>query len=174
MKKEIERRFILKSLPINPNYEIQNIIQYNYLVDNVWNRIRKIDSDNNDSFFLHTIKTYIDGICYEEEKDYSYNEYKILISELHSGKYKSRQLLKTRFVFYTGIMADFDGEIKELKWEIDLFNFNLVIAVLEVPSLDYKIEIPDFIKKVLIYEVTGIPEFSSRNLADPLKIEIEA
>ncbi len=173
MKKEIERKFLLKKLPILPSgCEIQHIMQYYYLVDNIWYRIRKIDSDShNDSIFLHTIKTYKDDICYEEEIYYNKDEYLSLIKEIHSGKYESRFISKTRYIYNTGIKADFEGEIKEIKWEIDTFNFNLVIAELELPSFDFEIDIPDFIKEIFIYEVTGIKQFSNRVLANPLKIE---
>jgi CYTH domain-containing protein len=173
MKKEIEKKFLLKDLPILPSgCEIQHIVQYYYLVDGTWYRIRKINSnfDEEKPIFLHTIKTYKDDICYEQEKFYSNEEYMALVKEIHSGKYETSCLTKTRYIYKTGVMADFEGEIKEIKWEIDVFNFSLVVAELELPDMSFKIEMPNFIKKKLILEVTGIKEFSNRFLSEPLKI----
>lgn len=172
MKKEIERKFLLKELPILPKGvdDIQNIIQYYYLVGDVWYRIRKIDSSlNNNSIYLHTIKTYKDGICYEEERNYTNDEYTALVKEIHSGKYDVRYISKTRYIYKTGVFADFEGENREIKWEIDVFNFKLVIAEIEIPDFNFEIEIPNYLKKEIIYEVTGIKEFSNRVLAEVLK-----
>jgi len=173
MKKEIEKKILLKDLPILPHgCEIQHIVQYYYLVNDQWYRIRKIDSTfdkKETTTYLHTIKTYKDNICYEEEKEYNNEEYTDLIKKIHSGVYEATSLIKTRYVYKTGIFADFEGENKEIKWEIDVFNFSLVIAELELPSLDFDIDMPDFIKSKFIYEVTGIKEFSNRILSEPLK-----
>ena len=173
MKKEIEKKFLLKELPISQTaYEIQHIIQYYYLVGDVWYRIRKINSNlnhDNENIYLHTIKTYKDGVCYEEECFYNYEAYKQLVLDIHSNKYESTYLSKTRYLYKTGVKADFEGEIREIKWEIDVFNFNLVIAELELPDLNFDIEIPKFIQNKIIYEVTGIKEFSNRVLSEPLK-----
>jgi CYTH domain-containing protein len=172
MKKEIERKFLLRDLPIvTPDFslsEIQNILQYYYFVDGIWKRIRKIESNIYGQQFLHTVKYYKDGIIYEEEYNASSSEYRSLVSDINSGKYETRFISKTRHIYFTGNDADFEGEIKNLKWEIDNFNFKLVVAEIEIPDFSYKIEIPDFIKDKLIYEVTNIPEFSNKNLAQKL------
>jgi len=172
MKKEIERKFLLRDLPIaTPDFtlsEIQNIIQYYYLVDGIWKRIRKIESNVYGQYFLHTTKAYKDGITYEEEYNASYSEYKVLVSDINSGKYDSRFVSKTRHIYLTGTDADFEGEIKNIKWEIDSFTFKLVVAEIEIPDFQYTIQIPRFINDKIIYEVTNIPEFSNKNLAQPL------
>ena len=172
MKKEIERKFLLRDLPIaTPDFslsEIQHIIQYYYLVDGIWKRIRKIESNVYGQQFLHTVKTYKDGITYEEEYNASYSEYKALVSDINSGKYETRFISKTRHIYLTGTDADFEGEIKNIKWEIDDFTFKLVVAEIEIPDFTFPVEMPNFIKDKLIYEVTNIPEFSNRNLAQKL------
>ena len=171
MKKEIERRWVLKDLPIISNYdiEIQCITQYYYLVDNVWKRIRKIDSNIFGVMYLHTVKTYKDGITYEEERNYSYEEFISLMKEINYGTYECTMISKTRYIFNTGVDADFEGEIKNIKWEIDVFNFNLIIAEIEIPEINYQLDIPDYIKEKMIYEVTGISQFSNRSLSEPLR-----
>lgn len=173
MKKEIERKFLLKDLPISPEVkilEIQNIIQHYYKVGDIWYRIRKIDSNIYGNTFLHTIKTYKDGITYEEEEYYTHEEYVKLINDINSGKYEAKFISKTRFIYTTGVDADFEGEIKNIKWEIDKFNFNLMIAEIEIPSYDYNIEIPNYIQEQIIYEITNINELSNRNLANFIKV----
>lgn len=172
MKKEIERRFLLKDMPISPNgyHEIQHIIQYYYLDEGVWKRIRKIESSIYGNTYLHTIKSYIDGITYETENFVSYEDYKTLINKIHNNHFESKCLIKTRYILpVSETEVEFEGEFKKIKWEIDVFNFNLVIAEIEIPDINYSIIIPDFIQSKLIYEVTGIKELSNRNLAEPLK-----
>ena len=172
MKKEIERRFVLKNIPIPIGgisiSEIQNINQYYYLVDNIWHRIRKIESSITEDKYLHTIKTYENGITFEEEKYLNFSDFKELITEINNGKYKTRFLYKTRYIIPTKTQADFDGKNEIIKWEIDVFNFNLIIAEVEIPEMSFDLLIPSFLQKQIIYEVTGISEFSNRNLAEPL------
>ena len=146
MKIEIEKKFLLKELPIIPYSEIQHIIQYYYLVNDVWYRIRKINSDKQEKngtgdVYLHTIKTYKDGIIFpfEEECYYTYDNYKKLLAEIHSGKYDVRYISKTRYIYKTGIIADFEGEQKEIKWEVDSFNFNLIIIILKKAKSEWAI-----------------------------------
>ena len=174
MKKEIERKFLLKDLPpvIHNLTEIQRIIQYYYLVGDLWYRIRKISSDERENKYLHTIKTYKDDICYEEERFFTYDEYKSLLADIHSGKYESSVISKTRYISSTGIIANFEGVDREIKWEIDVFDFNLVIAEIELPDMKFEIYVPSFILKKLIYEVTSIKEFSNRSLSEQLKLEL--
>ena len=169
MKKEIERKFLLKDIPIhNSLSEIQHIIQYYYFSDNVWKRIRKIESNMYGNMYLHTIKTFKDGILFEEEEYFSYEQFKSLLDDINDGKYKTTFISKNRYIFLTGIDADFEGEIKNIKWEVDVFNFSLIIAEIEIPDFNFQIEIPSFIKDKLIYEVTGIQEFSNRIHSQPL------
>jgi CYTH domain-containing protein len=170
MKKEIERRFLLKNFPIptsNFTLEVQTINQYYYLIDDVCNRIRKIESSIFGIGYLHTIKTYKDGVTYEDEKFLSFEDYKVILDDIHSGKYTSKYLDKTRYIFPTSIDVDFgDNEIKNIKWEIDVFNFSLIIAEVEIPDMNFDLQIPDFINKQIIFEATGIQELSNQRLAE--------
>ncbi len=177
MKKEIEKRFLLKSLPIElfvefqNKIEIQQIIQFYYLKDNIWSRIRRIESNAGGILYLHTTKTYIDNICYETEEYYDNVKYTKLINEITSGEYPSKILSKTRYTIITPIVADFEGELRNVKYEIDVFDkFSLIIAEIELPDLNFDFHLSDNLKKCIIYELTGIKEFSNINLAEPLKI----
>ena len=140
---EIERKFLLKDFPIFEKIdEIQQINQFYYLEDGIWKRIRKLDSNIFGLNFIHTIKSYQDGITYEEEYTIGHDEYISLIKKISHPEYQTRFINKTRYIYLTGIEADFgDNEIKNIKWEIDLFNYKLVIAEIELPSLDFSIKI---------------------------------
>lgn len=172
MKKEIERKFLLKDFPILPKIdEIQQINQYYYLEDGIWKRIRRIDSNIFGCMFLHTIKSYQDGITYEDERYVEYDEYISLVKTIIQPEYQTRFINKTRYIMLTGVDADYeDNERKNIKWEIDNFNYKLVIAEIELPSLDFPIDIPKPIKDKIIYEVTNISEFSNRSLSEKLLI----
>jgi CYTH domain-containing protein len=41
----------------------------------------------------------------------------------------------------------------------------MVMMEVELDSIDQPIEIPDFLKDLIIYEVTGIKEFNNSNLS---------
>jgi CYTH domain-containing protein len=170
MKKEIERKFLLKDFPILPKIdEIQQINQHYYLEDNIWKRIRRIDSNILGLHFLHTIKTYQEGITYEEEYDVEHAEYIYLLKKISQPKFETSFINKTRYIYLTGLDVDFeDNQHKNIKWEIDVFNYKLIIAEIEIPSFDYPIDIPKSIKDKLIYEVTNIKEFSNRSLSEKL------
>jgi CYTH domain-containing protein len=56
---------------------------------------------------------------------------------------------------------------KGLKFEIDKYEgINIVILEVELDDLEQKINIPKYIEKEILYEVTGIKEFSNKSLAD--------
>ena len=54
-----------------------------------------------------------------------------------------------------------------LFWEVDIFGngYELIIAEIEIPKKTFKLTIPDFIKEVNLLEVTGLKQFSNRNLS---------
>jgi CYTH domain-containing protein len=69
-------------------------------------------------------------------------------------------LKKTRHIYIDG----------DLKWEVDLFSESntLVIAEVEIQSEDYDLQIPDFITKKMLLEVTTMKQFGNRNLANKI------
>jgi CYTH domain-containing protein len=172
MKKEIERKFLLKDFPILPKIdEIQQINQHYYLEDGIWKRIRRIDSNVFGLDFIHTTKSYQDGITYEEEYVVEHDEYISLLKKISQPEFETRFVNKTRYIYLTGVDADFEeNQRKSIKWEIDLFNYKLVIAEIEIPSFNFLIEIPKPIEDKIIYEVTNIKEFSNHSLSEKLLI----
>jgi CYTH domain-containing protein len=43
------------------------------------------------------------------------------------------------------------------------------VAEIEIPSEDYELEIPEFIQKKNLLEVTGLKQFSNRSLSNRVK-----
>lgn len=152
---EIERRFLLKRLP-NIKFDDSNHIIQKYLTDKdsiKTERVRyTINMNTTDKKYHHTIKRAKSGFTvFEEEVEINRHDF-IRYSEL-----SKRGLSKNRF-------NKIDGD---LTWEIDDYiEFNLVVAEVELPSEDYPLELPDFIKDNLICEITSLKDFSNSNLAE--------
>jgi CYTH domain-containing protein len=146
---EFERKFLLVRKPLVRADSIYKIEQHYY--DDV--RIRRIrfDNDPHKDKFYHTIKRNIKpGVNFEDEKEIQRVEfYKYL---QNSKSY----IAKDRHNYYIG----------DLKWEIDVFrDINLIIAEVELPREDYKLEIPNFIKDLMVMEVTEFKDFSNKRLS---------
>lgn len=160
---EIERKFLLNQLPYVPNgYNEVLSIQQHYFINSegIWERIRCSSATKTpppNTTLTHTIKHFIsEGIHREIEREITDDEWNEYI-RIYENTSKSRVLSKTRHIFKVG----------DLKWEIDTFPLkSLVIAEVELPSEDYNLELPDFIKENLVMEVTKFKEFSSLSLAD--------
>jgi CYTH domain-containing protein len=73
----------------------------------------------------------------------------------------SKVLKKIRHVYVDG----------ELKWEVDLFteSATLIIAEVEIQSEDYDLQIPDFITKKMLLEVTTMKQFGNRSIANKIR-----
>jgi CYTH domain-containing protein len=53
------------------------------------------------------------------------------------------------------------------KLELDKYDgMNIVILEIELEDLNEEIKLPRYIDREIIYEVTGIKEFSNKNLAE--------
>ncbi len=147
---EIEKRFLMKRVPssMNENFSIYSIEQF-YSEDG-W---RYRDSQNvltgKSEYYKTRKKKAIEGSI-EEEHGITEEEFR------NSNKPELPRIFKTRMVYYR------DG----LKFEIDKFRgMDLVIMEVELESMSQEIEFPDFIKKEIICEVTGIKGLSNRKIA---------
>ncbi len=178
MKLEIERRFLLKSLPTNidwyrshgysgyDNFFLTRFhITQTYYDRNVEGyegpfRIRREELIDDRkvkqlSFDITRKKLVEKGVFEEEVVQIDYRTYKKIKDNEHDGALKKvRHVIECR-------------ENKGLEWEIDVFSqpIHLLIAEIELPSMDYDLKIPYFLKDVIITEVTGQKEFSNRSLA---------
>lgn len=159
---EIERKFLLKSLPdIEPVDKIK-IIQYYYKnSEGIWERARQMDSKLKGKKFVHTVKTRISDMSNDEqEKELTKEEFFSFRRRCIKYPGSSKMLKKTRHIYIDG----------DLKWEVDLFSESntLVIAEVEIQSEDYDLQIPDFITKKMLLEVTTMKQFGNRNLANKI------
>ncbi len=159
MKLEIEKRLLLKRLPLSSAFfkEVQHINQYY----GPTGRLRHVEifkdgkKSPTEKFILTKKKSISKGVNEEIEFEMTKKEF------LKSLKKCTKHLYKTRYIKKVG----------KYKWEIDVFDFKLVIAEIEVNTrkeLD-TVKIPKFIKEQLISDITGEKRFSNFNLADKWK-----
>ncbi len=138
---EIERKFLLKAMPDILPSEIIKIDQFYFKnKEGIWERVRQYDSNVNGKKWIHTIKYRINDMSNEEvEKEISKKEFDKFKTKCYTNKLNARHIRKERWVYPDG----------DLKWEVDLFkdNYHLIIAEIEIPSEDYELNIPEFIKK---------------------------
>lgn len=149
---EIEKRYLLKKMPIAKCLEFLSITQY-YTPEG---RFRKQFAPLGKETYLKTNKKFItEGVNEETEVEVTESEFKEAI------KTATKSISKTRGIIYN----------KHMKWEIDQFENGLIIAEVElenIAELD-TVEIPDWLQEVLIMDITPFRQFSNFNLAEEIK-----
>ena len=158
--KEIERKFLLKRLPKNviENYvkklQILEIVQYYFFIDNIWQRYRVVNQEGEKTKYIHTKKNTIStGTNYEWEKTVSKVEF-LKKQKEHSKEHAV--IHKTRYVI----------KHKGLKFEIDVFHgMSMVMLEVELPTLHFQFEYPDGLLEEIVFEATGMKQFSNFTLA---------
>lgn len=154
---EIERKFLMRRLPkellSKRKHEVIEIVQYYFYIDGVWQRFR-IASDKKSTKYIHTIKKSISPGVYEEnEKPIEKSEF-LEIFKNHQKKY--RVVRKTRYVI----------KHKGLKFEIDKYSdLSLVVLEVELPKLSFCFSYPAGLEAEIVYELTGIKQFSNLSLS---------
>ena len=160
---EIERKFLLKAMPDVLPTEVVKIDQFYFKnKEGVWERVRQWNSNLYGKRWIHTIKTKISDFSNEEvEKDITKLEYEEFKKGFRENKSNSRYIKKERWIYPDG----------DLYWEVDIFKdkCHIIIAEIEIPSEDYDLNIPEFISKKTLLEVTGQKLFSNRSLSVKLK-----
>jgi len=160
---EIERKFLLKAMPDVLPTEVVKIDQFYFKnKEGVWERVRQWNSNLYGKRWIHTIKTKISDFSNEEvEKDITKLEYEEFKKGCRENKSNSRYIKKERWIYPDG----------DLYWEVDIFKdkCHIIIAEIEIPSEDYDLDIPEFISKKTLLEVTGQKLFSNRSLSVKLK-----
>ena len=146
---EIERRFILRSLPSQPAARTLQIYQ-KYAADG-W-RYRQQHSGDETCYFKTRKTSVAKGVNHEEEYEISAHDFHHNCGAIKKG------IAKTRSVF----------EHAGLHFEVDTFHdISLVIMEVELTDIDQHLDIPDHLKTLIIYEITGIPQFSNSALSSP-------
>jgi CYTH domain-containing protein len=160
---EIERKFLLKAMPDVLPTEVVKIDQFYFKnKEGVWERVRQWNSNLYGKRWIHTVKTKLSDFSNEEvEKELTKKEYDEFKKRCRQNKSNSRYIKKERWIYPDG----------DLYWEVDLFKdkCHIIIAEIEIPSEDYDLNIPEFISKKTLLEVTGQKLFSNRSLSVKLK-----
>ena len=149
--KEIERKFLLKRFPRLE--KINNVYQIEQWYHSDGFRYRKqLEIPTGELEIFKTKKTNISkGVNQEEETMLTQEEF----DELDLSN--SLHVRKTRTVV----------KYKGHKLEIDRYDgINIVILEIELNDLDEKFLLPKYIDREILYEVTGIKEFSNKSLAE--------
>jgi len=107
----------------------------------------------NIAYFITQKKRISPGVYEEEEMQISPVEFYRVVLNSNFPK-----IVKRRFILPTP-----DG----LKWEIDMFveKHHIIIAEVEMPSTLHLLDIPEFIKEVMLMEVTDKDQFLNSRLA---------
>lgn len=159
---EIERKFLLKAVPDLKPTEVIKIKQWYLKVEGIWERARSMESNIYGIKWVHTIKTRISDISnLEEEYEMTKKDFDDFVKRCKSSKQNAKYITKERRIYPDG----------ERKWEVDVFSqkCHIIVAEVEIPSEDYELEIPEFIQKKNLLEVTGMKQFSNRSLSNRVK-----
>ena len=154
VKLEPERRFLLKTIPCGIKPLDTLYIRQFYTADKVRFRMA-VSEETGDTNFFRTVKEKTDtaGVNLEDE------------IEIDEREFHRNRIDFDRYVFKQRSIVPAEGE---LKWEVDRFqSVLLVIAEIELPTIDHAIVLPKWLEEVKIMEVTGIPEFSNYRLSLP-------
>lgn len=151
---EIERRFLLKRAPSKEPINKIYIRQYYDVTENGDVERWRESQDKNGLVYERIIKRSISsGINTEEHFSVDYISF---LNKIQQTK-KLKSTSKIRHIY----------EENGLKFEIDVFvGMDLVICEVELKNIDEEIIFPDFIKNLIIKEVTGEKEFSNYNLSE--------
>ena len=152
MNVEIERKYLLSGMPTLPTaLDVLEVDQGYIPGTQVLERLRRQRHQDGRERYFRTVKlgTGVERIELEDETDRRTFEHLWVLTE-------GARLRKRRHVVANG--AD--------HWEIDEFlDRELVLAELEIPSADTRIVMPDWLKAVLVREVTDERAYSNRSLA---------
>jgi CHAD domain-containing protein/CYTH domain-containing protein len=148
---EIERKYLLSALPLEmPDATTVSIDQGYIPGDRVVERLRVV-RDGKGQRFYRTIKVG-SGVVRTELEDET-------TCEIHEAMWpltQGRRLTKRRHNVPAG----------SLTWEVDEFtDRDLVLAEIELPAADTKVEYPAWLAPYVVREVTGEPEYLNSVLA---------
>ena len=148
---EIERRYLLRKLPPETKHAPFAEIEQGYLPgESLIERLRRVKMESGVKY-LRTVKLGTGLVRTEVEEDASFAVFKAMWP-LTKGK----RIRKKRYQ-----LAD-AGHV----WEIDEFtDRKLVIAEVELTSARDEVEIPDWLARCVVREVTGEPEYLNHTLA---------
>jgi CYTH domain-containing protein len=149
---EIERKYLLRALPKFPRPSEVLEIDQGYLPGEKFvERLRRQQSRDETVRYFRSVKLGSGVVRMELEEETDRRTFDHLW-QLTEG----RRVRKRRYVVPQG----------DDLWEIDEFlDRPLVLAELELEHPDEKVNIPDWLKQVLVREVTDEREYTNRSLA---------
>jgi CYTH domain-containing protein len=149
---EIERKYLLSGMPTLPvALDVLEVDQGYIPGTQVLERLRRQRHRDGRERYFRTVKlgAGVQRMELEDETDRRTFEHLWVLTE-------GARLRKRRHVVANG----------EDHWEIDEFlDRLLVLAELEIESVDARIEMPDWLKAVLVREVTDEKQYTNRSLA---------
>lgn len=149
---EIERKYLLRALPEMPRVSGVLQIEQGYIAgEKLIERLRREQHQDGLVKYYRTVKlgTGVKRVEIEDETDRSTFEHLWQLTE-------GRRLRKRRHLVPNG----------DDLWEIDEFtDRDLVLAELEIDSEDAHIRIPEWLRVVLVREVTDERAYGNRSLA---------
>lgn len=152
MNVEIERKFLLSGLPEMPGVSDVLEIDQGYIPGvRLLERLRRQQHRDGTTRYFRTVKvgSGVERIELEDETDQATFEH---LWQLTDG----RRLRKRRHLVPDG----------DLTWEVDEFTDRVLhLAELEIETATTAIRIPDWLKPVLVRDVTDEREYTNRNLA---------
>jgi adenylate cyclase len=165
-KLEIERKFLLRAVPEIPESLRQLVtrhrIEQGYLGmatatlaedQQIFTagRVRRITHPDGRIECIHTVKTGLGLIRVERETPLTANEFECVWPST-----EGRRIQKVRWRCPVG----------ESVWEIDIFDgLELVLAEVELPHVEARVEPPEWIRAVMVREVTDDPRFTNYQIA---------
>lgn len=154
---EIERSYLLRAMPqLPPGAQVRTVrIRQGYLPDDgragLEGRLREVIDDAGECRHVHTIKHGVGLVRTEVERAITAEEF-----NRHWPSTEGRRLAKTRYSVREG----------ERTWEIDVFDsIDLVLAEVELPSADTVVELPPWLRPVVVREVTDEPAYRNAQIA---------
>lgn len=148
---EIERKFLLSALPERVQGETPAAVTQGWIPGTeLHERLRRMRGPDGEAF-TRTIKLG-NGIRRTEIEEETTREVFESLWPLTEG----RRVDKRRYAVRDG----------KLTWEVDQFNDrDLVLAEVELPSVDTTVEFPEWLRPYVVREVTDEPEYVNLNLA---------
>lgn len=148
---EIERKYLLRRMPrLDPGAEVREIEQGYLPGDRLAERVRRVRTPEGTRWY-RTVKLGAGVRRIEVEEATTERIFRVLWTLT-----RGRRVRKRRYVVPHG----------DLVWEIDRFRGRrLVLAEVELPAEDTEVEIPEWLRPVLVREVTDDPAYLNLNLA---------
>lgn len=157
---EIERRWLIKKLPVNTQFdELLHIKQY-YTNEG---RFRK-SFDGAEITYYHTVKKSISfGVNEEIEHKITQEQFEkaIICNTLHNGS-TTKCMFKHRYkIKIDGLVYEFDGLLfDELHSTPSMW-----ILEIELKDINERIDMPEFVKSLIVKEITGDKSYSNYSMS---------